>query len=66
MYYNINKLRDNNKAHKMEVLNMYTNKKKAFELYKEAKEKYLADMNNTNWIEFCRAKSTCMRLGIRI
>ena len=50
----------------MEVLNMYTNKEEALRIYKEAKEKYLTDMNDKNWIEFCNAKSTCMKLGVRI
>ena len=66
MCYNIYKLRDKNKTHKMEVLNMYTNKEEALRIYKEAKEKYLSDMTNKNWIEFCNAKSTCMKLGVRI
>ena len=66
MCYNINKFRDNNKSHKMEVLNMYMNKEEALRIYKEAKEKYLSDMTNKNWIEFCNAKSTCMKLGVRI
>ena len=60
------KLRDNKKTHKMEVLNMYMNKEEALRIYKEAKEKYLTDMNDKNWIEFCNAKSTCMKLGVRI
>ena len=66
MYYNIIKLRDNNKTHKMEVPNMYMNKDEALKIYKEAKEKYLEDMTDKNWIEFCKAKSTCMKLGVRI
>lgn len=45
---------------------MYTNKEEALRIYKEAKEKYLADMNDKNWAEFCNAKSTCMKLGVRI
>ena len=51
------KLRDNKKPHKMEVINMYMNKEEALRIYKEAKEKYLADMTDANWIEFCNAKS---------
>ena len=66
MCYNIYKLRDKNKTHKMEVLNMYTNKEEALRIYKEAKEKYLSEMTDANWIEFCNAKSTCMKLGVRI
>ena len=66
MCYNIYKLRYNNKTHKMEVTNMYTNKEEALRIYKEAKEKYLTNMNDKNWIEFCNAKSTCMKLGVII
>ena len=45
---------------------MYTNKEEALIIYKEAKEKYLSNMTDKNWIEFCKAKSTCMKLGVRI
>ena len=45
---------------------MYMNKEEALRIYKEAKEKYLEDMTDENWIEFCDAKTNCMRLGIRI
>ena len=45
---------------------MYTNKEEALRIYKEAKEKYITNMNDKNWIAFCKAKANCMRLGIRI
>ena len=45
---------------------MYMNKEEALRIYKEAKEKYLTNMNDKNWIEFWNAKSTCMKLGVRI
>lgn len=45
---------------------MYINKEEALKLYKEAKKKYLEDMSNENWVEFCNAKVVCMRLGVRI
>lgn len=45
---------------------MYMDKDEVLKIYKEAKEKYLEDMTDKNWIEFCKAKSTCMKLGVRI
>ena len=45
---------------------MYTNKEEALRIYKEAKEKYLTNMNDKNWIEICNAKLTSMKIGIRI
>ena len=45
---------------------MYTDKEEALKLYKEAKEKYLEDMSNKNWVEFCKAKQLCRLLGVRI
>ena len=45
---------------------MYTNKEEALRIYKEAKEKYLSDMTDANWIAFCKAKTNCMKLGVRI
>ena len=44
----------------------YTSKEEVLKIYKEAKKKYLEDMSNENWIEFCNAKVECMRLGVRI
>ena len=44
----------------------YTSKDEALKIYKEAKKKYLENMSNENWIDFCNAKSNCMKLGIRI
>ena len=44
----------------------YTSKEQALKIYKEAKKKYLEDMSNENWVEFCNAKVDCMRLGVRI
>ena len=45
---------------------MYTDKEEALKLYKEAKKKYLEDMSNENWVDFCKAKRICMMLGVRI
>ena len=45
---------------------MKTTKIEALNKYKEAKKAYLEDMTNENWIAFCEAKRTCMRLGVRI
>ena len=44
----------------------YTSKEEALKIYKEAKKKYLEDMSNENWIEFCKAERICMLLGVRI
>ena len=44
----------------------YTSKEEALKIYKEAKKKYLEDMSNENWVEFCNAEVVCMRLGVRI
>ena len=43
-----------------------TDKAKAFENYKECKNKYLQTGTNSDWISFCEAKKTCMLLGVRI
>lgn len=43
-----------------------TNKTKALEDYKAAKENYLKDLTTDNWIKFCDAKRVCMLLGIRL
>lgn len=43
-----------------------TDKEKTLNLYKEAKQRYLENRTNENWIAFCNAKTNCMRLGIRI
>ena len=45
---------------------MYTNKETALNNYKEAKKNYLENKTNENWIAFCNAKSTCMKLGVII
>ena len=45
---------------------MYTNKETALNNYKETKQAYLENRTNENWIAFCKAKTNCMRLGIRI
>lgn len=45
---------------------MKTNKDAALKAYKEAKNNYIANMTNENWIRFCDAKRTCMLLGMRI
>ena len=44
----------------------YTSKEIALREYKEAKKNYLENMTNENWVKFCDAKTTCMKLGIRI
>lgn len=41
-------------------------KEKALKNYKEAKENYLKNRTNQNWIKFCDAKRNCMLLGVRI
>ena len=41
-------------------------KEEALKIYKEAKKKYLEDMSDENWAEFCIAKRICMMLGVRI
>ena len=38
----------------------------AKESYKVAKESYLKNRTNENWIKFCDAKKECMLLGVRI
>ena len=43
-----------------------TDKETALKAYKEAKQRYLKEMTEANWKSFCEAKTTCMRLGIRI
>ena len=45
---------------------MKEQKTNAMKAYKEAKAKYLENKNDTNWREFCKAKTTCMMLGVRI
>ena len=44
----------------------YISKETALREYKEAKKNYLENMSNNNWVKFCDAKTTCMKLGIRI
>ena len=44
----------------------YISKETALREYKEAKKNYLENMTNDNWVKFCDAKTTCMKLGIRI
>ena len=44
----------------------YTSKEETLKIYKEAKKKYLEDMTNENWVEFCKVRVDCMRLGVRI
>lgn len=34
--------------------------------YKTAKETYMREPNNENWIAFCMAKRECMMLGVII
>lgn len=46
--------------------NLQQRKADALEAYKAAKTAYLENRNNKNWIVFCDAKTSCMRLGIRI
>ena len=43
-----------------------TDKERALNNYKEAKENYLSNMTNENWKAFCDAKRVCMLLGVRI
>lgn len=45
---------------------MTTDKNKALDNYKEAKENYLTNRTDENWKKFCEAKRNCMLLGIRI
>ena len=41
-------------------------KENALKAYKEAKERYNEEMNETNWKKFCDARRNCMLLGVRI
>ena len=43
-----------------------TDKERALNNYKEAKQNYLSNMTNENWKVFCDAKRVCMLLGVRI
>lgn len=54
---------DNKKINKK---SLQTNKTNALEAYKTAKQAYLTERSDKNWITFCEAKALCMRLGIRI
>lgn len=41
-------------------------KKEALEKYKEAKQAYMNDMSQKNWIAYCDKKKACMLLGVII
>lgn len=43
-----------------------TDKQNALKEYKAAKENYLNNRTQTNWIKFCNAKRICMLLGVII
>lgn len=43
-----------------------TSKNEAKKQYKVARENYLNNRTNENWIEFCNAKRICMLLGVII
>lgn len=45
---------------------MSEQKNKARENYNEAKQEYLKNQSNENWIKFCKAKRLCMLLGVII
>lgn len=38
----------------------------AKEAYKESKKKYMETMIKADWVAFCKAKRTCMMLGVII
>lgn len=41
-------------------------KSEAIKEYKEAKQAYIENQSNENWIRFCNAKRNCMMIGCRI
>lgn len=43
-----------------------TDKTTALENYINARNAYLENKTNENWIKFCDAKRNCMLLGVRI
>lgn len=43
-----------------------TNKEEVKKQYKAARENYLNNRTNENWIEFCNVKRNCMLLGVII
>lgn len=43
-----------------------TDKTTALENYRNARNAYLENKTNENWIKFCEAKRNCMLLGVRI
>lgn len=45
---------------------MKEQKERALQDYKERKKAYLENMTQENWVAFCKAKTTCMCLGVRI
>ena len=51
---------------KINEKSLQTSKANALEAYKAAKQAYITEKSNKNWIAFCDAKTLCMRLGVRI
>lgn len=41
-------------------------KKEALQAYKDARDKYLEERNESNWKTYCEAKRNCRLLGVRI
>jgi hypothetical protein len=41
-------------------------KKQALADYNKAREEYLKNRSNGNWVRFCDAKRNCMMLGVLI
>ena len=64
--YNIIREREQKPKHNKEEKKMNEKKNEALKAYKEAKNKWLENRNESNWKEFCEAKRACMLLGVRI
>lgn len=46
--------------------NLTEQKQDALEQFKLAKQNYLENMTNENWIKYCDAARACKLLGVRI